>query len=178
MVFNKILLIAILFIACLQVSILAQDTIIPYCPMAIEEATWVIFDNEGFYSPVGYNGSYVVRIEGDSLHDGNQYKKMWVANLVHELSARPEEVQPPYIIDSLKFFGLVRDDIENRRFLGIVPTYQDTNNMDEVLIHDFGIEVGEEMRGAYKFDTTALLDTVITVFRYEKIDKLTYLLEE
>lgn len=149
-------------------SLRAQIDTVPYCPMAVEFATWIVFDDEGFYSPVGYNGSCIVRIEGDSLYRGQAYKKMWIANLIHDGFDRPEDIEPPYVYDALKLYGLVRDDSIKRRFLGVVPTYQDTNNRDEVLIHDFGIEVGQEMLGVYKFDTV-MLDSIVIDTVYNKL---------
>lgn len=143
---------------------MAQSDSLEYCPMATDGSTWVIFDNEGFYSPIGYSGSYVVRIEGDSLHDNLMYKKMWVANLIHEFDARPSDIESPYEIDSLKLYGLVRDDSINRQFLGIVPTYQDYENQSEVLIHDFGIDIGQDMVGIHKWDTVSLNDIIIGTF--------------
>ena len=61
----------IYFAACLFVSTLkGQSDSTSYCPMAIEGASWVVFDNEGRYRPYTYD-SYVMRIS--STH---QFEKL------------------------------------------------------------------------------------------------------
>ena len=165
---KKILVLSIVYFLAGGALLQAQTDSAQYCPMAVEGATWIIFDDEGFYSPVGYKGSYIIRIEGDSLYEDILYKKMWAANLIHEGTTRPENVTPPYIIDSLRLYGLVRDDTINRRFLGVVPKLDDSSNRKEVLIHDFGIKVGEEMLGVYKLDSVPLDSIIVDTF-YGKI---------
>jgi hypothetical protein len=155
------------FLILSHAALQAQNDSIEYSPFAIEDATWVIFDDSGFYAPLGYD-SYVIKIKEDSLHNNILYKKMWVANWIHENTFMPWEITPPYIIDSLRFFGLVRDDVENRRFVGIIPLYGNENNDQEVLIHDFGISVGDYMLGAYKLDSVRLTDIVVDTF-YGKV---------
>lgn len=162
------IIIIVSFLITGHLSLRAQTDSVDYCPFAIEDATWVIYDNVGFYSPVGFRDSYVIKIKGDSLHNDILYKKMWVANWMHDNNLRPSEVRPPYLIDSLRFYGLVRDDVVNRRFLGIVPLFENENNDQEVLIHDFGIDIGEDMLGVYKFDTVALQNIVVDTF-YGKV---------
>ena len=128
----------------------------PYAPFTIENATWVIFDNEGFYAPVGYDGSYVLRISGDSTVNGTTYKKLYAANFLHPEADFARDVSPPYTIDSFTLYGLVRDDTTARRFSGILPTYDNPGNTEEVLIHDFGTNIGEPMRGAFKQEEAPL----------------------
>ena len=147
----------VLSVICATATLQAQTETLAYCPMAQEGATWVIYDDGGFYAPVGIPGSYVVRIEGDSLLGGRAYKKMWVANLDAKGASRPSEVIAPYTIDTLRFYGLVRDDTATRRFVGVVPEYDDPANQEEVLINDFGIGIGEPMLGVYKQDTVLLV---------------------
>jgi hypothetical protein len=149
----------------------AYDTV-AYSPMAIEGATWVIFDDEGFYSPPGYRSSYVIRISGDSIVNDHKYKKMYAANLLHG-HVHPDEVVPPYQIDSFSLLGLVRDDSTTRRFLGIMPDYLGQVKEEERLIHDFGMHSGALLLGIYKPDTLAVdnvdVDTIFgKVRRYQR----------
>ncbi|MEM6772648.1 MAG: hypothetical protein AAF597_18865, partial [Bacteroidota bacterium] len=147
-----------------SITLPAQADSTAYCPFAIENATWVVYDNVGFYTPVGYEDSYVVKIKGDSVHNNTTYKKMWVAHWLHDFQ-RPSDATPPYQIDSLRFFGLVRDDLANQRFVGIIPYEGNENNEEEVVIHDFGITIGDPMVGVYKWDTVQLTDLrVDTIF--------------
>ena len=156
--------IVIYFAACLLISTLkGQSDSTSYCPMAVEGATWVFYDNTGFHYPIGYD-SYVLRISGDSLHDNKHYKVAHIANLSHDILSRPEEVVPPYSIDEFKFFGLVRDDTINRQFLGIIPIYDDSVNVNEVLIHDFGLSIGDTLAGAFQFTGTTLEEVRVIEF--------------
>ena len=139
--------------------VLAQTNPIPYQPTAIEQATWVVFDNSGNYSPFGFPLSYVVRINGDSTVAGIAYKKLYVSNLMHPISARPSDVTPPYQLDSFVFHGLIRDDEVERAVYGRIPI-NDGELTNDTLLHDYGAEVGDTLLGLFKFG----LDTIEDVY--------------
>ena len=139
--------------------VLAQTSPIPYQPTAIEQATWVVFDDEGFYSPYGFSSSYVVRITGDSTVADIAYKKVYVSNLIHPISGfiRPSDVTPPYQLDSFVFHGLIRDDELARSVYGRIP-FEDGVVSNDTLIHDYGAEIGDTLNGLFQFGYSTVED--------------------
>jgi len=134
---KKLLLIAFLslnlcFITGNQVS--AQNKQ-PYQPLLVENAHWVV----GFYStenpPWAPFQMYQYLISGDSVLNGNQYKKLYYRDL--------DDVDPEYIL-SEGLCGLMREDTLNRKVYAI--TFYNAGWClvnEEFQLYDFDVEVGD-----------------------------------
>jgi len=79
-----------------------------YDPMAVEGATWVMTGYGEFHYI-----AWAFKIEGDSLLNDTLYKKLnyYDLEVIDDDFSWPKE----YKINSVRFAGLMRDDVENRK---------------------------------------------------------------
>ena len=144
------------FILCGSISekIQAQD----YQPMAVEGAKW-LYSTKDQYPPYEHHYS-TIRCEGDSLYNGQWYKKLYCGGLLNT-------TQGPCV-------ALIRDDVEERKVYGVYLDVQfgacfyqeicDEVEGEEVLFFDFSIEPGDSIDLSFRhiqFDYT--YDTCHTI---------------
>jgi hypothetical protein len=108
----------------------------PYQPLVVENAHWEV----GFYStenPIwAPYQMYQYLICGDSILNGQQYKKLFYRDL--------DDADPEHIL-SEEFYGLMREDTLNRKVYAInsYNYYNECPINDEFLLYDFDLEVGD-----------------------------------
>ena len=108
----------------------------PYQPLLVENAHWVV----AFYSidnpPWAPFQMYQYLISGDSVLNGNQYKKLYYRDL--------DDIDPEYIL-SEGLYGLMREDTLNRKVYAI--TFDGWGlgcpDNEEFQLYDFDLEVGD-----------------------------------
>jgi len=145
-----------------SITINAQD----YIPMAIEGAQWVIYkeheDPDGlppydYYPP--FNDHYFgYRIEGDMTINDVDYKKVYRRDFTPLNPNTNDFVTGPFVITNEYLFGVIRDDIVNRKVYGIKfcnenYIYPDWCNCDEeILMYDFDMNVNDYYPNSCLFD--------------------------
>lgn len=120
-----------------------------YQPTAVEGANWIIVDSETPYYP---NATFVRYIEGDTIIDGVDYKKMYqrVIDYVEEQFGPP--LEPPYnLLPGKDLIAVLRDDLLARRVYGRTTNfYLGTPELSvDTLFHDYSLGVGDTLVGFY-----------------------------
>ncbi len=131
-----------LFLASLLMLFSFQLIAQTYVPTVVDSATWLI-SSWGEWNPPEH---YALRIEGDSLYSGVDYKKLYRYDLENDRT-----------VMSRRFIGLMRDDVPTRKVYGVLldgiylpyPFDGDTtciwSNSSEILLYDFDLSVGDSL---------------------------------
>ena len=137
--------ISFLFTIIVYLNVSAQD----YVPMAIDSATWFLgYKDEN----PQFNNLIAMRLEGDTIVNNLTYLKIYhysYSNIGIKVSSR-------------KLFGLIRDDVDERKVFGgfinetqnefeefvgdtIQCNWGEEDNFIENLLYDFSIDVGDTL---------------------------------
>jgi hypothetical protein len=115
-----------------------------YIPLVQEQATWILHAyGEGGQNLHGY------RIEGDTLIDNVDYKKVY--RLSFHLPPWPDlNVGPPYKKSGQLLFGAIREDMAERKVYARIFEEPDlearcTDPGSEKLWHDFSLTLGDTL---------------------------------
>ncbi len=114
-----------------------------YIPLAVENAQWLILLD---WIETPYPDEYYgYKIMGDTTINDTTYKKVYK----REFESVNQNYDPPYEMIDEYLYGVVRDDVENRRvygryfdFFNGCPDYQD------YLMYDYSIQVGDTNTGS------------------------------
>ena len=108
-----------------------------YNPLVVENAHWEV----GFYSTENPLWApyqmYQYVISGDSILNGNQYKKLYYRDL--------DDVDPEFIL-SEELYGFLREDTLSQKVYAIVFNHLNETgcpNNEEYQLYDFDLEVGD-----------------------------------
>ena len=159
--FKTILL--ILLVSTLQ----AQE----YTPLVAEGATWINHYSEE-YPDTDYRA---YQIEGDTLVNAIMYKNIYMYNL-------GAEVTDPITYTSRTHFGIIREDIDNKKIYGNIDVdpYSygefdvvmcDGFSLDnEFLLYDFDVQVGSILANChldpYEQNSSIIKDTLEYLFGF------------
>ena len=147
-----------------------------YLPLAIENATWIVNFSDNDFT---YDDYYAYKIQGDSLHEGRLYKKVYYWELTDNISQ-------PYQIESNYLLGLLRDDTISGKVYVIMLSsllWMDhclTDALSEALLYDFAIHTGDTVRdcrteGAL---TESVVDTIYSDTLFGNIRRVWSLWED
>jgi hypothetical protein len=117
----------------------------PYVPMAIEGVHWGYkYGTQEQFSKGEYSNVMEYFIEGDTLLNGFNYKKVWLRNI----KSINNNYKPPYKPDEEKRLeALIRDDSVARKVYGILFYTDYLNNPceenQEILLYHFPVQDGK-----------------------------------
>ena len=144
----------------LLLSILSQPLTAQYQPIAVEGAQWIVYEtfDEGFSGQSITHHNYFIR--GDTLLDGQNYKKVYLHYLSNEVTGGPQNLVPPYYVSTpATLAGLLRDSVAAREVYGVsyIEPVEDVLNVDcsypERLLYDFKSAVGDTLQGCWHTST-------------------------
>ena len=144
----------------LLLSILSQPLTAQYQPIAVEGAQWIVYEtfDEGFSGQSITHHNYFIR--GDTLLDGQNYKKVYLRYLSNEVTGGPQNLVPPYYVSTpATLAGLLRDSVAAREVYGVsyIEPVEDVLNVDcsypERLLYDFKSAVGDTLQGCWHTST-------------------------
>jgi len=119
-----------------------------YLPTAVEGANWIIKDSETAHYPFI---SFVRRIEGDTVVNGQAYKKLYqqVIDHIEDESTDPPLARPYPVFPERELIALLRDDVEQRSVYGIVRNISVATSQfsNDTLLHDYSLGEGDTLAG-------------------------------
>lgn len=143
-----------------------------YRPTAVEGAHWMMVNSFIDDPDVPCcTWAFVLTAEGDTTVGEYTYKKVYrrIIENWEESPTSPARPQPPYVVTRrATFWGLLRDDLENRTVHGRFTSSVTDELGDDLLLHDYSLEVGDTLRGAF-FDTTEGAELTLTEIVYEQV---------
>lgn len=160
---------AIAVLVIITLSLNAQDD---YRPTAVDGANWMMVSS--LISVPDFpccTWGIVLSVQGDSIVGEHTYKKVYRRIIENWESSptSPVRPQPPYVVTRrATFWGLLRDDLENRTVHGRFTSSITDELGDDLLLHDYSLEVGDTLRGAF-FDTTEGAELTLTEIAYEQV---------
>ncbi len=139
-----------------------------YQPMAVEGAHWICY--KAYDKPWG-DEYYSLSIRGDTVINGQVYKKMYRDNLfIDHVNQRLSN--PPIVIDVL-LIALIRDDLAKRKVYGIIfpiaNQFGTCVSEEETILFDFNAGLGDTLRSCSalpKIATPLIVDSV-SLNKYE-----------
>lgn len=160
---------AVAVLVIITLSLNAQDN---YRPTAVDGANWMMVSS--LISVPDFpccTWGIVLSVQGDSIVGEHTYKKVYRRIIENWESSptSPARPQPPYVVTRrATFWGLLRDDPENRTVHGRFTSSITDELGDDLLLHDYSLEVGDTLRGAF-FDTTEGAELTLTEIAYEQV---------
>ncbi|MTB50645.1 T9SS type A sorting domain-containing protein [Lewinella sp. W8] len=117
----------------------------PYQPLAVENANWVVWDNQ----PEGLlTGHRIMSIRGDTMVEGNMYKKLFRRQYlpVNPDYPYPNDVPPYSTSGPTKLWALLRDDtLRQRVYARLIDPDFATAYPGEILLYDFTLAAGDSL---------------------------------
>ena len=118
-----------------------------YEPLVKEGAVWQFFLSQAF---LGGDVPYGYRIGGDTLLQGQEYRKLYFLDLYAEdIWEHPDDED--YLLEDERLIGVLREDTAARQvfFLDFGHPYYDSwcDSTTEQLILDFNYELGDTLQG-------------------------------
>lgn len=119
-----------------------------YLPTAVEGANWIIKDSETPHYPFI---SFVRRIEGDTVVNGQAYKKLYqqVIDHIEDEFTDPPLARPYPVFPDRELLALLRDDVEQRSVYGMVKNTSVAASQfsNDTLFHDYSLGEGDTLVG-------------------------------
>jgi len=113
--------------------------------MVIENHTWIYI---GWSGNAGFRGGF--EIKGDTTLNNKQYKKVYKLNMQYGFWPEPFEILSEFLV------AFIREDIDEKKVYGIgFPSFPSLINSEqscddfpgeEVLLHDFDLEIGDTIK--------------------------------